>query len=54
MPAPDPGTVLADLADLTHLVTRLKLVPAAAADRALTPDERARAPRLRKSSACAF
>ena len=26
----DPGTILADLADFTHLVTRLKLVPGAA------------------------
>ncbi len=42
----DPGTVLADLADFTHLVTRLKLVPAAAADKGLTPDERERAPAM--------
>ena len=40
----DPMTVLADLADFTHLVTRMRLVPAAAADRSLTPDERTRAP----------
>ncbi len=42
----DPATVLADLAEFTHLVTRLKLVPAAAADPGLTPDERGRAPDL--------
>ena len=42
----DPGTILADLADFTHLVTRLKLVPGAASDKGLTPDERARAPEM--------
>jgi DNA polymerase-3 subunit gamma/tau len=38
----DPATVIADLANLTHLVTRLKVVPAAAQDPSLTPDERDR------------
>ncbi|MBU1176796.1 MAG: DNA polymerase III subunit gamma/tau [Alphaproteobacteria bacterium] len=42
----EPATVLADLADFTHMVTRLKLVPGASADRSLTPDEKARAPDL--------
>ncbi len=42
----DPATLLTDLADFTHLVTRLKLVPGASGDRSLTPDERARAPEL--------
>lgn len=40
----DPQTIIADLADLTHLVTRFKVVPAAADDTSLTPDERARIP----------
>jgi DNA polymerase-3 subunit gamma/tau len=38
----DPQTLLADLADFTHLVTRIKVVPAAADDLSLTPDERVR------------
>jgi DNA polymerase-3 subunit gamma/tau len=38
----DPQTLLADLAEFTHLVTRIKVVPAAADDAALTPDERTR------------
>ncbi len=38
----DPQTMLADLAEFTHLVTRIKVVPAAADDAALTPDERTR------------
>lgn len=38
----DPVTLLTDLANLTHLVTRLKMVPAAAGDQSLTPDERER------------
>jgi DNA polymerase-3 subunit gamma/tau len=38
----DPQTIVADLADFTHLVTRIKVVPAAADDVSLTPDERAR------------
>jgi len=38
----DPVEVLAGLADFTHLVTRLKLVPEAAQDVSLTPDERIR------------
>jgi DNA polymerase III subunit gamma/tau len=42
----DPETVVGDLADFTNLVTRIKIVPAAADDVALTPDERTRAPAL--------
>lgn len=42
----DPQTIIADLAELTHLVTRLKVVPAAADDLSLTPDERTRIPEL--------
>ncbi|MBF0681006.1 MAG: DNA polymerase III subunit gamma/tau [Devosia sp.] len=38
----DPQTLLADLAEFTHLVTRIKIVPAAADDASLTPDERIR------------
>ncbi|HEV7293581.1 MAG TPA: DNA polymerase III subunit gamma/tau [Devosia sp.] len=38
----DPQTLLADLAEFTHLVTRIKVVPAAADDLSLTPDERTR------------
>ena len=38
----DPQTVLSDLCDFTHLVTRIKVVPAAAEDVSLTPDERTR------------
>ena len=36
----DPQTLIADLCDFTHLVTRIKIVPAAADDVSLTPDER--------------
>ncbi|HZY67943.1 MAG TPA: DNA polymerase III subunit gamma/tau, partial [Devosia sp.] len=42
----DPETVIGDLADFTNLVTRFKVVPAAADDVSLTPDERARGPAL--------
>ena len=42
----DPETVVGDLADFTNLVTRIKIVPAAADDISLTPDERARGPEL--------
>lgn len=42
----DPQTVIADLADFTHLVTRIKVVPAAADDVSLTPDERRRGAEL--------
>jgi len=35
-------TLIADLTDFTHLVTRIKVVPAAADDVSLTPDERQR------------
>ena len=38
----DPALVLSDLASFTHLVTRLKLVPEAAKDPALTEAERTR------------
>jgi DNA polymerase-3 subunit gamma/tau len=38
----DPAVVLSDLASFTHLVTRLKLVPDAARDPALTEAERIR------------
>ncbi len=38
----DPQTLIADLCDFTHLVTRLKIVPAAVEDMSLTPDERTR------------
>ncbi|MDB5474361.1 MAG: polymerase subunit gamma/tau [Devosia sp.] len=42
----DPQTMIADLADFTHLVTRIKVVPAAADDASLTPDERKRGSEL--------
>jgi len=42
----DPETVVGDLADFTNLVTRIKIVPAAADDVSLTPDERSRGPAL--------
>src|SRR5690606_30172408 len=42
----DPQTLIADLCDLTHLVTRIKIVPAAADDVSLTPDERTRGSEL--------
>src|SRR5690606_39972416 len=42
----DPQTLMADLADFTHLVTRIKVVPAAADDVSLTPDERIRGAEL--------
>ena len=42
----DPQTLIADLADFTHLVTRIKVVPAAADDVSLTPDERKRGAEL--------
>lgn len=38
----DPQTLISDLCDFTHLVTRIKVVPAAADDVSLTPDERNR------------
>ncbi len=38
----DPGHLVSDLADFVHLVTRLKLVPDAARDPALTEEERRR------------
>jgi DNA polymerase-3 subunit gamma/tau len=42
----DPQTIVADLCDFTHLVTRIKVVPAAADDVSLTPDERTRGAEL--------
>ncbi|HEV7346371.1 MAG TPA: DNA polymerase III subunit gamma/tau [Devosia sp.] len=42
----DPQTLVADLAEFTHLVTRIKVVPAAADDVSLTPDERRRGAEL--------
>jgi DNA polymerase-3 subunit gamma/tau len=42
----DPQTLLADLCDFTHLVTRIRIVPAAADDVSLTPDERTRGAEL--------
>ncbi len=42
----DPQTIVADLCDFTHLVTRIKVVPAAADDVSLTPDERVRGAEL--------
>jgi DNA polymerase-3 subunit gamma/tau len=38
----DPAAILSDLASFTHLVTRLKLVPGAASDAALSEAERKR------------
>jgi DNA polymerase-3 subunit gamma/tau len=38
----DPAVVLTDLADFTHFVTRVKIVPAVAEDRSLIEIERAR------------
>jgi|TARA_A100001391_G_scaffold31877_3_gene17096 DNA polymerase III subunit gamma/tau len=42
----DPTTIITDLAELTHLVTRIKIVPSAAEDPVLTPDERSRGAEL--------
>jgi DNA polymerase-3 subunit gamma/tau len=42
----DPQALIADLCDFTHLVTRIKIVPAAADDISLTPDERNRGAEL--------
>ncbi|QMV03443.1 DNA polymerase III subunit gamma/tau [Devosia sp. D6-9] len=42
----DPQTIVSDLADFTHLVTRIKVVPSAADDVSLTPDERKRGAEL--------
>ncbi|MGI6853996.1 DNA polymerase III subunit gamma/tau [Mesorhizobium sp. 1B3] len=38
----DPATVLTDLAEFNHLVTRLKFIPSAASDASLTESERQR------------
>ncbi len=42
----DPQVLIADLAELTHLVTRMKAVAETADDHALTPDERTRGAEL--------
>ncbi|SDG61084.1 DNA polymerase III subunit gamma/tau [Pelagibacterium luteolum] len=42
----DPTTIISDLAEMTHLVTRIKIVPSAADDPVLTPDERSRGAEL--------
>ena len=44
----DPQTVIADLCDFTHLVTRMKVVPTTSEDVSLTPDERVRGADLAK------
>ncbi len=38
----DPATVLTEMAEFNHLVTRIKFVPTAADDASLSPDERTR------------
>ncbi|MDS1137265.1 DNA polymerase III subunit gamma/tau [Nitratireductor indicus] len=45
----DPATVLNDLAEFNHLVTRLRFVPEAAEDAALSEDERTRGADFSKS-----
>ncbi|TKT74978.1 DNA polymerase III subunit gamma/tau [Aquamicrobium sp. LC103] len=45
----DPATVLTDLAEFNHLVTRMRFVPAAADDPSLSQDERARGLEFSKS-----
>ena len=45
----DPATILTDLAEFTHLVTRLRFVPDAAKDASLTQDERSRGTALSQS-----
>jgi DNA polymerase-3 subunit gamma/tau len=42
----DPGQILIELAEFTHFVTRLKLVPASAKDTAITEEERTRGARF--------
>jgi len=42
----DPVAVIADLAEFTHLVTRIKVVPATVDDPSLTPDERGHGARM--------
>jgi len=42
----DPVTLVADLTEFTHLVTRIKIVPSAADDVSLTPGERQRGAEL--------
>ena len=45
----DPETILTDLAEFTHLVTRMKVVAETARDPAITPDERTRGAELAAS-----
>ncbi len=45
----DPQTILTDLADFTHLVTRMKVVGDTAKDPVITPDERTRGAALAAS-----
>ncbi len=45
----DPETIITDLADFTHLVTRMKIVAETAKDPAITPDERTRGAELATS-----
>ncbi len=53
--APTPPKSSRALAEFVHLVTRLKLVPEAAQDASLTPDERTPRPAIcRKRSPCRF
>jgi DNA polymerase-3 subunit gamma/tau len=47
----DPATVLTELANFNHLVTRLKFIPSAADDASLTEDERTRGAALAASLA---
>ncbi len=42
----EPQVIIADLADLCHLITRFRIVPLASNDISLTPDERERVPIL--------
>ncbi len=50
----DPAVVIADLAEFTHFVTRIKIVPASAEDRSLSDAERTRGARLPLRCRCAF
>lgn len=45
----DPATVLTELAEFNHLVTRLRFLPSAADDAALSQDERARGTEFAKT-----
>ena len=48
----DPATVLTDLAEFNHLVTRLRFVPSAADDASLAEDERRRGLEFAQSCQC--